>query len=181
MSDSRHEDFEIVIHSITMQQVAEAYGFQINRKGFMRCPFHANGSERTPSLKVYPGHRGFHCKACGVGGDVIRFVELLNNLTPLEAMMELAATFQIPISTDVNISPETIERAKQARFEQQQTITLEQQKLADLKRLGTLIQAFEREIKESQPFSDTWCYCQNKLPILRGEWEMLFNSINKRN
>ncbi len=96
-------------------------------------------------------------------------------------MMELAATFQIPISTDVNISPETIERAKQARFEQQQTITLEQQKLADLKRLGTLIQAFEREIKESQPFSDTWCYCQNKLPILRGEWEMLFNSINKRN
>ena len=181
MTDGRHEDFEIVTHSITMQQVADIYGFKINRKGFMRCPFHANGSERTPSLKVYQGYRGFHCKACGVGGDVIRFVELLNNLTPLEAMMELAATFQIPISTDVDISPETIERAKQARFEQQQAITLEQQKQADLKRLGTLIQAFEREIEESQPYSNTWCYCQNKLPILRGEWEMLFNSIKKRN
>lgn len=179
MPDGRHEDFEIVTHSITMQQVAEAYGFQINRKGFMRCPFHANGLERTPSLKVYQGYRGFHCKACGTGGDVIRFVELLNKLTSKEAMEELAATFHIPISTDADIYPEIIERAKQARLEQQQAITLEQQKLADLKRLGTLIQAFEREIEESQPYSNIWCYCQNKLPILRGEWEMLFNSMKK--
>ncbi len=180
MPDSRHEDFEIVTHSITMQQVAEVYGFQVNRKGFMRCPFHANGSERTPSLKVYQGYRGFHCKACGTGGDVIRFVELLNNLTSKEAMMELVTIFHIPISTDIDVSTDTIERAKQARLEQQYAITLEQQKQADLKRLGTLVQAYEREIKESAPYSNIWCYCQNKLPILRGEWELLFNSIKKR-
>lgn len=179
MTDSRHEDFEIVTHSITMQQVAEAYGFQVNRKGFMRCPFHANGSERTPSLKVYQGYRGFHCKACGTGGDIIRFVELLNNVTSKAAMEELSAAFRISISTDVSVSPETIERAKQARIEQAHAITLQQQKQADLKRLGTLIQAYERVIEESQPYSDTWCYCQNKLPNLRGEWEMLFNLIKK--
>lgn len=180
MPDGRHEDFEIITHSITMQQVADAYGFQVNRKGFMRCPFHSNGSERTPSLKIYQGYRGFHCKACGIGGDVIRFVELLYNLQPLEAVIKLAEDFHIPISLDEDISPETIERAKQARLEQSQAITLEQQKQADLKRLGTLIQAYERVIEESQPYSDTWCYCQNKLPNLRGEWEMLFESIKKR-
>ena len=167
-------------HSITMHQVAEVYGFHVNRKGFMRCPFHANGSERTPSLKVYQGYRGFHCKACGTGGDVIRFVELLNNLTSKEAMMELVTTFHIPISTDIDVPTDTIERAKQARLEQQNAITLEQQKQADLKQLGTLIQAHERKIEESLPYSNTWCYCQNKLPILRGEWEMLFNSISKQ-
>ncbi len=179
MTDSRHEDFEIVIHSITMQQVAETYGFKVNYKGFMKCPFHSNGSERTPSLKVYPGSRGFHCKACGTGGDVIRFVGLLNNLTSKEAMEELAATFNIPISTDTDINPELIERAKQARLEQQQAVTLEQQKQVELKRLGALIQACGVLIKDTQPFSDTWCYCQNKLPNLTGEWEMLFNSIKK--
>lgn len=179
MAESRHEDFEIVTQSITMQQVAEAYGFQVNRKGFMRCPFHGNGSERTPSLKVYPGNRGFHCKACGVGGDIIKFVELLNNLTSLEAMMELASTFNITISTNADIPKETIEMAKQARLEQQQALTLEQQKIADLKRISTLIHAFERELSNSKPFSNTWCYCQKKLPILRGEWEALFHSIRK--
>lgn len=179
MTDSRHEDFEIITHSITMQQVAEVYGFKINRKGFMRCPFHANGSERTPSLKVYQGYRGFHCKGCGAGGDIIRFVELLNNLPSKEAMEELAATFQISISTDVSISLEIIDRAKQARIEQAHAITLQHQKQAELKRLGALIQAYERIIEESQPFSDMWCYCQNKLPNLRGEWETLFNSIKK--
>lgn len=179
MHEGCHEDFEIVTHSITMQQVAEAYGFQSNKKGFIRCPFHGNGLERTPSLKIYPGHRGFHCKGCGVGGDVIRFVELLNNLTSKEAMEELAATFQIPISTDVDTSPETIERAKQARVEQALAITLEQQKLIDLRYLGNEILALENLIKESIPYSEIWQQYQNRLPILKGEWELIFNSINK--
>jgi len=181
MYDCRHEDFEIVNNAVSTRRVVESFGFKVNKKGFMPCPFHKGGMERTPSLKIYPGSRGFHCKACGTGGDNSEFVELYLNISSLDAVKELSNRFHIPISTDSDISPETIERAKQARFEQQKAITLEQQKLADLKRLGTLIQGCEREIKESEPFSDTWCYCQNKLPILRGEWEMLFNSIIKRN
>lgn len=57
--------------AVEMQEIAEIYGFEINRKGFMRCPFH---SEKTPSLKVYPGKGGYHCFGCGAHGGVIDFV-----------------------------------------------------------------------------------------------------------
>ena len=38
---------------LTAQQVAEHYGFEVNRSGFMKCPFHTG--DRTASLKLYDG------------------------------------------------------------------------------------------------------------------------------
>ena len=38
------------------------------------CPFH---SEKTPSLNVNPATGTFHCFGCGVGGDVIEFVQAI--------------------------------------------------------------------------------------------------------
>ena len=37
------------------------------------CPFHG---EKTPSFHVNGDKGFFHCFGCGVGGDVIKFVEL---------------------------------------------------------------------------------------------------------
>ena len=52
------------------------------------CPFHG---EKTPSFHVN-GDRGvFHCFGCGVGGDVIKFVELFEKVTFPEAVRQLAA------------------------------------------------------------------------------------------
>ncbi len=52
------------------------------------CPFHG---EKTPSFHVN-GDRGvFHCFGCGVGGDVIKFVELFEKITFPEAVRQLAA------------------------------------------------------------------------------------------
>ena len=50
------------------------------------CPFHG---EKTPSFNVNPG-RGFHCFGCGVGGDVIKFVELYEKVSFPEAVRLLA-------------------------------------------------------------------------------------------
>ena len=47
---------------LTAQQVAEHYGFEVNRSGFMKCPFHTG--DRTASLKLYDGESGFHCFGC---------------------------------------------------------------------------------------------------------------------
>jgi DNA primase len=41
-----------------------------------RCPFH---EEKTPSFTVTPAEKLWHCFGCDVGGDVIRFVELMDN------------------------------------------------------------------------------------------------------
>ena len=51
------------------------------------CPFH---QEKTPSFAVHPGKQIFHCFGCGVGGDVFKFVMLVDNLTFPEALERVA-------------------------------------------------------------------------------------------
>ncbi len=52
------------------------------------CPFHG---EKTPSFQVNGDKGVFHCFGCGVGGDVIKFVELYDKITFPEAVRQLAA------------------------------------------------------------------------------------------
>jgi DNA primase len=52
------------------------------------CPFHG---EKSPSFHVNGDKGFFHCFGCGVGGDVIKFVELNDKLSFPEAVRQLAA------------------------------------------------------------------------------------------
>ena len=52
------------------------------------CPFHG---EKTPSFHVNGDKGFFHCFGCGVGGDVIKFIELFDKLSFPEAVRQLAA------------------------------------------------------------------------------------------
>ena len=52
------------------------------------CPFHG---EKTPSFQVNGDKGVFHCFGCGVGGDVIKFIELFDKVTFPEAVRQLAA------------------------------------------------------------------------------------------
>jgi DNA primase len=51
------------------------------------CPFH---QEKTPSFSVHPTKQIFHCFGCGAGGDVFKFVMLIENLTFPEALQRVA-------------------------------------------------------------------------------------------
>lgn len=51
------------------------------------CPFHG---EKTPSFHVHPDRGFFKCFGCGAGGDVIKFVQQLENLSFPEAARSLA-------------------------------------------------------------------------------------------
>jgi len=52
------------------------------------CPFHA---EKTPSFSVSSDKQIFKCFGCGAGGDVIKFVQRIENVSFLEALRSLAA------------------------------------------------------------------------------------------
>ena len=51
------------------------------------CPFH---HEKTPSFVVSPSKQLFHCFGCGVGGDVIKFLMMIEGVDFKEAVLTLA-------------------------------------------------------------------------------------------
>ena len=58
------------------------------------CPFH---SEKTPSFYVNPDSGLFHCFGCKASGDVISFVQRIENLDFGEAVKFLAEKYNIPL------------------------------------------------------------------------------------
>ena len=58
------------------------------------CPFH---SEKTPSFIVSPDKQIYHCFGCGRGGDVIKFLMEINNVSFNEAVMHLAETMGVSL------------------------------------------------------------------------------------
>lgn len=76
---------------LTMHQVAGFYGYEPNRSGFLRCPFHSG--DRQASLRVYSERGGWHCFGCGKGGSVIDFVMELFDLSFPQACIRLNRDF----------------------------------------------------------------------------------------
>lgn len=88
---------EQIKQTVTMKKVAEFYGFNPNRAGYICCPFHG---DNTPSLKIYSDNRGWYCFGCSRGGDVIDFVRLLYNLNFPAACKKLNDDFALGLSID---------------------------------------------------------------------------------
>lgn len=66
-------------------------------KGCCPLPDH---DERTPSFYVNPGTGVFHCFGCSRGGDVITFLELVEQLAFREAVEQLAEQVGVAIPTE---------------------------------------------------------------------------------
>jgi DNA primase len=66
------------------------------------CPFH---QEKTPSFAVHPVKQIFHCFGCGVGGDVFKFVMLIENLSFPEALRRVAE--KVGVSLPERVADET--------------------------------------------------------------------------
>ena len=73
--------------AVPARELFEFYGFETNRAGFGHIPFAAN--DKTPSLKVYDGDRGWHDFSSGKGGDIIAFVQEYFGLSFMEACKKI--------------------------------------------------------------------------------------------
>ena len=58
------------------------------------CPFH---DETTPSFQVNPSRGFYYCFGCGEGGDVISFVQKIDNLSFTETVERLARPGRDPL------------------------------------------------------------------------------------
>lgn len=61
------------------------------------CPFHG---EKTASFTIYPETQSFYCFGCGVGGDVVRFIRLIENLDYMDAVKFLADRCSMEMPTN---------------------------------------------------------------------------------
>ena len=90
--------FQQVKDAVTVPDAAALYGYTPNRAGFIRCPFHGGGNEKTPSCHLK--ERYFKCFACQEGGDVVKFTEKLFSLSPLDALKKLNTDFNVGLTLD---------------------------------------------------------------------------------
>ena len=110
--------YETVKDNVSLREVAQRYGIDVNRYGKALCPFH---NDRHPSLLVADDH--YYCFACGEHGDVIDFVGRLFQLSPYDAARKLMADFYL--SPDKPPSAAAL-HAKRIRTEAQQLMENEQ-------------------------------------------------------
>jgi DNA primase len=79
---ARADIVQVVQEYVSLKKAGTSY------KGL--CPFHG---EKTPSFHVNREKGFFHCFGCGVGGDVIKFVEMQEKLGFTDAVRQLARKF----------------------------------------------------------------------------------------
>jgi DNA primase len=86
----RDEDIALVRERSAIDEVVGEY-LQLRGAGGGSlkglCPFH---DERTPSFNVTPARGLWYCFSCNEGGDVIKFVQKIDNLGFTEALERLA-------------------------------------------------------------------------------------------
>jgi DNA primase len=79
------------------------------------CPFH---EERTPSFSVDAQEKLYHCFGCGVGGDVIKFVEEKEGLGFTEAVDLLADRYGVELEREQEDPRAEARRQQRRRLEQ---------------------------------------------------------------
>jgi len=85
------ETIEAIKRDVDLVPLVEAKGIELKKNGksyFGLCPFH---DDTNPSLSINPTKNLWQCFGCGAGGDVIRFVELIDKVTFPEAVSQLIA------------------------------------------------------------------------------------------
>jgi DNA primase len=83
---ARADIVQVVQEYVSLKKAGNSY------KGL--CPFHG---EKTPSFHVNREKGFFHCFGCGVGGDVIKFVEMQEKVGFTDAVRLLARKFGLTV------------------------------------------------------------------------------------
>jgi DNA primase len=90
------DEIEAIKHGVELVSFMKARGIELHQVGENYrglCPFH---EDTTPSFTVNPKENLWNCFGCGTGGDVIRFVELIDQVDFTQAVKRLSANHPKP-------------------------------------------------------------------------------------
>ena len=96
--------------AISMFDICRLYGIEVMAGDFVTCPFHR---EKTGSMKVYAGDKGWYCFGCNLGGDVIDFVMKYYGLPFQKAMQCINDEFHLGF--EESLTPREIQKAERER------------------------------------------------------------------
>jgi len=140
------------------------------RKGqnyFSICPFH---NEKTPSFSVNPSKQIFYCFGCGIGGNALRFIQLIEKISFPEAVVKLAEITQFAL-------PEKKNSLKNRDY---------YQRLYDVNQF--VLDFYIQQAKKEQHKMDNWLkkrglssYTKDlfKLGLAPGQWSLLNDAIDQ--
>lgn len=97
LAQAKRTDLLTLMQSRGVELVARGASWQ------GRCPFH---EDDTPSLTVTPSKGLWQCFGCGAAGDAIRFIELRDGCTFVEAVKTLQTIAGEPSSLTAQPAPE---------------------------------------------------------------------------
>ena len=169
---------EVIRSSVSMLDVARHIGMEVNRSGYARCPFHP---EKTASMRLYEGRKGWHCFGCHAGGDVISFIMQYFDLKYMDALKWLSEAFSLGFEFKRNNSRLGAEKAKREAFLLAKK--REDERKAKEALLARWTEAVRRRhrlvrwMREAAPFSDSWCYAAHALPEVEGDLDNLYKEM----
>jgi DNA primase len=156
----------------SMEDIISRYGFKSDRAGFIRCPFHVG--DKNASLKIYKD--SFYCFGCGAGGDIFKFVMLMDGLSFKDAFAELGGTYERPATrTEERHRKRDLLVAKQNRQRQEDK---RQREIIEMHSLGDFLSELVLLEKDLPPLSDEWCMVERELPEVYGKWLKLWEEVN---
>ncbi|MDE6707655.1 MAG: DNA primase, partial [Oscillospiraceae bacterium] len=100
-----------ILEQIPIADIFQKYNhFRRQGKNYICCcPFH---SEKTPSCVIYPDLYLFYCPNCGVGGDVITYLQITENLSYIDTVKTLAQRLNLTIFSNTDIPETRLQRDK---------------------------------------------------------------------
>lgn len=101
--------FDDIKELVDVPNAARSYGVEVHRGNMALCPFH---NERHPSCKLYADH--YYCFGCQAHGDVIKLVQELFGLRPIEAVKQLNSDFGLGLDL---AKPPDMEKVNRRRRE----------------------------------------------------------------
>lgn len=100
---------DAVKRGVSAKELVQSWGIKVDSTGKCKCPLH---SDKTASMKLYPGERGFYCFGCHTGGSVIDLAMSYYGLSLDDAITLLNNDFHLGLPVD---RPATKEQEETAR------------------------------------------------------------------